>query len=243
MSDLSSWRDRPAPDLKPTAGRYVVVEPASFPGAGDDLYGVLGGAKNDDLWTYMPRGPFETAASLNDALEEANRRKEWMTHLFRDPRDGAPLGMASYMRIRPEAGSAEVGFVVFSKVMQRTPAATEAMYLMARHIFDDLGYRRYEWKCNAANEASKRAAVRLGFTFEGVFRQDAVVKGANRDTAWFSMLDSEWPAAKAAFETWLAPENFAPGARQLRSLEAVRRAQSGSGRENGCASVANELRP
>jgi RimJ/RimL family protein N-acetyltransferase len=222
MSDLSSWRERPAPDFKRTAGRYVIVEPAAFPDAADELFEALGGAANADLWTYMPRGPFETPASLSDALADANQRKDWMTHLFRDARNDAPLGMASYMRIRPEAGSAEVGFVVFSKDMQKTPAATEAMYLMARHVFDDLGYRRYEWKCNDANEASKRAAIRLGFTFEGVFRQDAVVKGANRDTAWFSMLDSEWPAAKAAFEAWLAPENFTPDGRQRQSLVEIR---------------------
>ena len=132
------------------------------------------------------------------------------------------LGMASYMRIRPEHGSAEVGFVCFSKAMQRTPAATEAMYLMARHLFDDLGYRRYEWKCDNANEKSRRAAERLGFAFEGVFRQDMVMKGRNRDTAWYSMLDTEWPAAKAAFEAWLAPENFDGEGRQRNKLADIR---------------------
>ena len=223
MSDLSTWRGRPAPDLKRTAGRYVAVEPAVFPAAAAELFSVLGGAENADLWTYMPHGPFETAApALAETMIKTGAQGGWKTHLFRDTRDGAPLGMASYMRIRPEAGSAEVGCVVFSKKLQRTPAATEAMYLMARHVFDDLGYRRYEWKCNDANEASKRAAVRLGFIFEGVFRQDAVVKGANRDTAWFSMLDSEWPAARAALEAWLAPDNFAPDGRQRRSLIEIR---------------------
>ena len=116
----------------------------------------------------------------------------------------------------------EVGHIWYSPALQRTRLATEAMYVMARHVFDDLGYRRYEWKCNALNEPSRRAAVRLGFTFEGVFRQHMVIKGENRDTAWYSMLDSEWPAAKAAFEAWLRPENFDAEGRQLRSLAELR---------------------
>jgi RimJ/RimL family protein N-acetyltransferase len=130
--------------------------------------------------------------------------------------------MASYMRIRPEAGSAEVGSVVFSKALQRTAAATEAIFLMARHLFEDRGYRRFEWKCDNQNAASVRAARRFGFTAEGVFRQDMVVKGRNRDTAWFSILDGEWPRIRSAFEQWLAPENFDPAGQQRRSLAAIR---------------------
>ena len=135
---------------------------------------------------------------------------------------GSALGMASYMRIRQEHGSAEVGCVVFGKALQRTRAATEAIYLMARHIFDDLGYRRFEWKCNEANAASKRAAVRFGFTFEGVFRNDMVMKGRNRDTAWYSMLDSEWSGVKTAFDSWLDPGNFTPEGVQRSRLSAHR---------------------
>ena len=222
MSDLSTWEMRPPPALGRVKGRFVAIEPAEFPAAAEELFSVLGGAPNADLWTYIPMGPFDSAEQFGAAMAFVGGQQGWQTHLFRDAKTGAPLGMASYMRIRPEAGSAEVGCVVFSKAMQRTPAATEAMYLMARHVFDDLGYRRYEWKCNDANEGSKRAAVRLGFTFEGVFRQDQVMKGRNRDTAWFSMLDREWPAAKAAFETWLAPENFGPDGRQRRGLKEIR---------------------
>jgi RimJ/RimL family protein N-acetyltransferase len=128
-------------------------------------------------------------------------------------------GYASYMRIDPAQGVVEVGNILLSPRLQRTTAATEAMYLMARHVFDDLGYRRYEWKCNALNEPSRRAALRYGFTFEGIFRQHMVIKGQNRDTAWFSMLDHEWPARKAAFEAWLGPANFDPNGHQLRSLQ------------------------
>jgi len=222
LSDLSNWKMCAAPDLKTVRGRFVSVEPAQFPGCAKDLFSVIGGSANDDLWTYIPIGPFEDAEQFSAVMAYVIAQQNWMTHLFREARTGAPLGMASYMRIRPEAGSAEVGSVVFSKQLQRTPAATEAMYLMARHLFDDLGYRRYEWKCNNANEASKRAAIRLGFSFEGVFRQDQVVKGANRDTAWYSIIDGEWPRVKAAFEAWLAPENFDEAGAQQRSLLEIR---------------------
>jgi RimJ/RimL family protein N-acetyltransferase len=128
------------------------------------------------------------------------------------------MGYASYMRIEPAHRVIEVGSILFTSGLQRTYGATEAMYLMARHVFDDLGYRRYEWKCNALNAPSRRAAARLGFTFEGIFRQHMIVKGQNRDTAWFSMLDSEWAARKAAFERWLAPENFDETGRQRAAL-------------------------
>ena len=230
MTDISNWTMRPPPELKPVKGRYVSIEPAIFPAAAEALFPMLGGGANDDLWTYIPIGPFESAEQFGAVMALVGGNQGWQTHLFREVNTGQPLGqllaqplgMASYMRIRPEAGSAEVGCVVFSKKLQRTPAATEVMYLMARHIFDDLGYRRYEWKCNDANAASKRAAIRLGFAFEGVFRQDLVMKGKNRDTAWFSMLDSEWPRAKAAFEAWLAPENFDGAGAQRRGLKEIR---------------------
>jgi RimJ/RimL family protein N-acetyltransferase len=146
----------------------------------------------------------------------------WQPMIFRGRDSNKVLGTASYMRIRPEAGSAEVGCVVFSKALQRTPAATEAMFLMARHVFDDLGYRRYEWKCDNENAASKNAASRFGFSAEGVFRQDMVVKGKNRDTAWYSIIDDEWPTTRSAFEGWLAPENFDSSGLQRRSLREIR---------------------
>jgi len=144
--------------------------------------------------------------------------------VFRRPSDGVLIGTASHMRIRPDAGSAEVGFVLFSPSMQRATAATEAMYLLARHVLGESGYRRYEWKCDNDNEASKRAALRLGFTFEGVFRKDMVVLGRNRDTAWFSLLDREWGDAERAFETWLSAGNFGVDGVQKRSLGEIREA-------------------
>jgi RimJ/RimL family protein N-acetyltransferase len=132
-----------------------------------------------------------------------------------------PVGYASYLRIEPAHRCIEVGSILFTPLLQRTPGATEAMYLMARHVFENLGYRRYEWKCNALNEPSRRAALRLGFTFEGIFRQHMIIKGRNRDTAWYSMLDSEWPARKASFEQWLAPDNFDSHGRQKQSLSGM----------------------
>ena len=138
--------------------------------------------------------------------------------------------MASYLRVVPADGVIEVGHIWFGPALQRTRQATEAIYLLTRQVFDDLGYRRFEWKCNALNEPSRRAAVRFGFTYEGTFRQHMVVKGSNRDTAWYAMLDGEWPAVKAAFEAWLRPENFDGQGRQLKSLEAIRAEQASSWR-------------
>jgi RimJ/RimL family protein N-acetyltransferase len=132
------------------------------------------------------------------------------------------VGVASYLRIEPAMGSIEVGHLAYSPALQRHPAATEAMYLMMRHVFDELGYRRYEWKCDDRNQASRRAALRLGFRFEGIFRQHMVIKGRNRDTAWYAILDSEWPALRAAFERWLDPANFDAAGRQRARLEALR---------------------
>lgn len=222
MPDLSNWRGCDAPRLGPVEGRYVRIEPARFPEDAKALFSALCGPGDEPLWTYIPFGPFADATAFGEQMSAAIANGGWTAHIIRAAGSGAPLGMANFMRIRPEAGSAEIGCIIFSKKLQRTPAASEAMYLMARHLFDDLGYRRYEWKCDNANEASKRAALRLGFTFEGVFRQDLVIKGRNRDTAWFSMLDSEWPAARDAFETWLAPANFDENGDQRRSLAEIR---------------------
>ena len=224
MSDLKHWTPREAPNLERAEGRFVSIAPAQFPRDAAALCEAVGGPGNDDLWAHIPVGPFPTPESLDEVFAQARDHLGWRTYLISDLTTNAPLGMASYMRIRPEAGSVEVGGIVYSKKLQRTPAATEVMYLMARHVFDDLGYRRYEWKCNNANEGSKNAALRLGFIFEGVFRQDMVMKCRNRDTAWYSMLDSEWPAAKAAFEIWLAPTNFDGEGRQRQSLADIRAA-------------------
>src|SRR5207248_1590774 len=146
------------------------------------------------------------------------------TYAMIDATGGRAVGVASYLNINRSAGSIEVGAIAYSPALQRTPAATEAMYLMMRRVFDELGYRRYEWKCNSLNAPSRVAAARYGFRFEGLFRQADVVKGRNRDTAWFSIIDSEWPAIKAAFERWLDPGNFDAEGHQRMSLSSLTRA-------------------
>jgi RimJ/RimL family protein N-acetyltransferase len=177
---------------------------------------------HDELWTYLADGPYASEADLAAGLKEKQVTSSAVFFALLTESNGCTEGYASYMRIDPANGVIEVGNILLAPSLQRTVAATEAMYLMARHIFEDLGYRRYEWKCNANNEPSRRAALRLGFTFEGIFRQHMVIKGQNRDTAWFSMLDSDWPARKAAFEAWLDPANFDAEGRQHKSLAQTR---------------------
>ncbi len=166
----------------------------------------------------MPDDPYATEATLRQSIEAKQSAADAIFLALIPASTGTAAGYASYMRIDPKNGVVEVGNILLSPVLQRTTAATEAMYLMARHVFEDLGYRRYEWKCNALNDPSRRAALRLGFTFEGIFRQHMVVKGLNRDTAWFSMLDREWPARKKAFEAWLDAANFTSDGRQRQKL-------------------------
>ena len=201
-------------------GRLVRLEPLDVERHGDDLQAAQAGAP--EIWMYLPDGPFEGERDFRDWLTGRAASSDALFYAIVDRASGHATGMASYLRIKPNNGVIEVGYIWYSPALQRTPAATETMYLMARHVFDDLGYRRYEWKCNALNEPSRRAALRLGFTYEGIFRQHMVVKDRNRDTAWYSMLDSEWPVAKTAFEAWLRPENFDADGRQLRSLAELR---------------------
>ena len=175
----------------------------------------------DDIWTYMSGyGPFDDEAAFAAWVKERSALKDPYSYAIVDAKD-QPVGIAALMRIDAPMRVIEVGHVLYSPALQRTPLATEAQYLLARYIFETLGYRRYEWKCHALNEGSRRAALRLGFTFEGVHRQAMIAKGRNRDTAWFSMLDSEWLARKANFERWLARDNFTPDGRQKESLAAM----------------------
>ena len=189
-------------------GRYTSLEPLDATAHSDALFGATRGRGNDDLWRYLADGPFDSADAVFLAILDAARARS--------------IGYASYMRIEQAHGVIEVGNVLFSRELQGTTGATEAMYLMARHAFEDLGYRRYEWKCNALNAPSRAAALRLGFTFEGIFRQHMVIKGRNRDTAWFSMIDGEWPRLRAAFDRWLDPSNFDAQGRQRATLRSFR---------------------
>ena len=221
-ADFSDWTPRPRPGLVPLQGASVRLEPLDWPRHGDSLFAAVGGAANQEIWRYMPFGPFPDPQGLRVTLEYGHEVEGREILAILDAQSARVLGTASFMRIRETHGSAEIGCVAFGKDLKRTRAATEAFALMARHLFDDLGYRRFEWKCHDHNDASKRAASRFGFSFEGVFRQDMVMKGENRDTAWFSIVDREWPGIKAAFATWLAPANFDAEGRQIRRLEEIR---------------------
>jgi RimJ/RimL family protein N-acetyltransferase len=205
------------------AGRYVTLQPLDPALHGAQLHPQLHDPRDPVLWDYLPHGPFPEGGAVWDRwLRNAQASQDMLTFALIDARDGVAKGFGSYLRIDPPNGSIEIGNLAFGPDIQRTPVTTETTYLMARHVFDDLGYRRFEWKGNALNARSMAAARRLGFTFEGVFRQHWVVKGRNRDTAWFSILDGEWPALRSAFEAWLHPSNFDADGRQRRSLSDLR---------------------
>ena len=214
--DLSNFKGCKPPARQPLIGEYVRLEPIDA-SAHAALTHALCGPENESLWDYIPIYQ-PKAEELLQTLIASEQSQGWVTHILIDQKTNAPLGTASLMRLRPEQGSAEIGFVVFGHALQRTAAATEVIYLTASYLFDELGYRRYEWKCNNDNEASKRAALRFGFKFEGVFRNDMVVKGKNRDTAWFAMTDDDWRELKPGYETWLNPENFDADGRQIVGL-------------------------
>jgi RimJ/RimL family protein N-acetyltransferase len=213
---LSNWQPRPLPSSVTLAGRWVTLEPLSPERHANALWLAVQG--HDEVWDWLGDGPYASESELASALAAKEQGKAAQFFAIVPTQLSTAAGYASLMRMDPANGVVEVGNVMFSPSLQRTPAATEAMYLMARYIFDDLGYRRYEWKCNGLNLPSRRAAERLGFSFEGIFRQHMIVKGRSRDTAWFAMLDSEWPARKQAYEAWLAPENFDDSGRQRQAI-------------------------
>ncbi len=201
------------------SGRYVTLEPLDAERHAAALWQAVRG--HDELWTWLFDGPYASEAELRQAIEARQAAAGFVFLAIVPVATGQAAGWASFLRMEPAHGVIEVGNILLSPALQRTTAATEAMFLMARHVFDDLGYRRYEWKCNAENLPSRRAAERLGFTFEGIFRQHMVIKGLNRDTAWFAMLDHEWQARKRAFEAWLDSANFDSGGRQRQSLTEI----------------------
>jgi RimJ/RimL family protein N-acetyltransferase len=231
ISSLSDWKPVQPAGPVTLRGRTVTLEPLSADLHAVDLWQAVrppqqqssvaedaGIPGNDDVWTYLFDGPYGNEADFRKAVEQKQAASGTVFLAIVPGPTGKAAGWASFMRMEPAHGVIEVGNILLSPGLQRTTAATEAMFLMAKHVFDHLGYRRYEWKCNAENEPSRRAALRLGFTFEGIFRQHMVVKGRNRDTAWFSMLDREWPERKRAFEAWLDKGNFDERGRQRKSL-------------------------
>ncbi|MFC7398658.1 GNAT family N-acetyltransferase [Chelatococcus sp. GCM10030263] len=212
---------RGAPARAPLDGRSCRLEPLDAARHGDSLWAAVAG--HDHLWDYMPYGPFPNPADFRTFLTQRASLDDPLTYAVVDRTSERALGWLALMEIRPQHGVIEVGHVLFSPGLQRTPIATEAVALLAAYAFDDLGYRRFEWKCNTLNAPSQRAALRFGFVFEGVFHQHMIVKGRNRDTAWFSMLDGEWPARRAAFAQWLDPDNFDAEGRQKTSLASLNR--------------------
>ena len=208
----------PRPERVTLKGRVVTLVPLG-PEHAQNLFQNSSGPENDSLWTYLFNGPFADLATFSADVEAKSKAADPLYFAVVDNGSGLAVGYQSLMRIDPTHRVIEVGGIMYTPRLQGTAGSTEAQYLFARYVFDALGYRRYEWKCNDRNAPSRRAALRLGFAFEGVFRQHMIVKGRNRDTAWFSMLDREWPARRAAFEAWLAPENFDAAGRQKRRLE------------------------
>ena len=210
---------RGLPERRALQGRFGRLEPLDDGKHGESLWRAVEGA--DAMWHYLPYGPFPDEAALRTWLKERAKLADPLYYAVIDGKSGRALGCVTLMRIDQQNGVIETGHIFFSPLLQKTPLATEAVFLQAKHVFDDLGYRRFEWKCDSANEPSRRAAKRFGFAFEGVFRQHLIVKGRNRDTAWFSIIDKEWPARKAAFERFLSPDNFDPQGKQKLSLSSL----------------------
>ncbi len=216
--EVPGWQPVEPPPRAPMVGRTCTLEPLDAARHGRALFDALAEDREGRLWTYLTHGPYETFEAYRPWLAQAESSTDPLFFAIIDNASGAAVGVASYLRITPAQGVIEVGHICYTPRLVRTTAATEAMMLMMRQVFEGLGYRRYEWKCDAMNAKSRAAAERLGFTFEGVFRQAMVNKGRNRDTAWYSITDREWPAIDAAHRAWLDPANFDEAGRQRQSL-------------------------
>jgi RimJ/RimL family protein N-acetyltransferase len=221
MNDLSDWRPRPRPERVTLEGRFCRLEPLDVRLHGDALFEASMAPGAEERFRYLSEGPQDRAA-FEGWLTSASRSSDPLFFAVIDASTGRCGGRQSLMRITPEHGVIEVGHVLWGPAIARTRVATEALFLHARYIFETLGYRRFEWKCNARNAPSRAAAERFGFSYEGLFRQHMVQKGESRDTTWFAMLDAEWPLIKRSFERWLAPENFDEAGRQRVRLAALR---------------------
>lgn len=219
---LPDWAPRPRPPRTPMRGRFCHVVPLDPAAHAGKLYALFQSAPDRRSWTYLMDDLPDTEAAFRERLDRQAAGEDPLFHAILDARTDEPLGIASYLRIDPANGVIEVGHLHFGPSLQRKPAATEAMALMMARAFDELGYRRYEWKCDSLNAPSRAAALRYGFTFEGIFRKAVVVKGRSRDTAWFAVTDTDWPRLRDAFRAWLAPENFDAEGRQRRSLAEIR---------------------
>jgi len=205
--DVEGWVSCPRPPLTPLLGRYAHIVPLDAEAHLDDLYSAVS-TDTGKMWTYLFNGPYTQKADFADYLKTSQTSTDPLFYAILDAQSGKALGYASFLRIDPAMGVIEVGNIAMSPLLQKTRIATEAIYLMMAHAFDDLGYRRFEWKCDNLNGPSKKAARRFGFAYDGVFPQAVIYKGRNRDTAWFSIIDKDWPTIQAGYQAWLDPENF-----------------------------------
>lgn len=221
--DLSNWQQRPRPERKVLEGRYVRLEPLDAAKHGDGLFEASTVLDADGRFAWLFENPPQTRAEFETWLEKVAASQDPLYFAVIDIASGKVAGRQTLMRIEPNHGVIEIGSIYWGPLISRKPAATEAQFLFTKYVFDELGYRRYEWKCHNDNAPSKRAAERFGFKFEGIFRQHMVAKGANRDTAWYSIIDKEWPALKKAYEGWLDPDNFDRDGAQKKRLEDFRK--------------------
>ena len=219
---VPGWTPRPAPPRTPMVGRLCTVEPLDPERHAAELFEANAEDREGRNWTYYNYGPFADLDAYRRWVDGSCADATRLFHAIVDRASGRAVGVAAYANIQPAYGTIEVGALNFSPRLQRRPAATEAMYLMMRRVFDELGYRRYEWKCDSLNLPSRAAAARLGFRYEGLFRQAMITRGNNRDTAWFAIIDREWPTLRTAFEAWLDPGNFEVDGRQRRNLASFR---------------------
>ncbi|MBN3821636.1 GNAT family N-acetyltransferase, partial [Paraburkholderia sp. Se-20369] len=240
---LSDWSARPHPHPVTLDGRHCRLEPLDAERHAADLYAAYAQAADGSDWTYLAHGPYADEASYRDYARAAAASTDPMHFAVIDLASGRAVGTLALMRIDPANGVVEVGSVTFSPRLKRTPVSTEAQYLLMKHVFDTLGYRRYEWKCDSLNLPSRNAAERLGFRYEGTFRQAIVYKGRNRDTAWYAIVDGDWPALAAAFDAWLSPANFDAHGAQRTSLVAIRHAQAAARNSAGSGAPHAAVRP
>jgi RimJ/RimL family protein N-acetyltransferase len=216
--DVAGWSGVRLPSRVPMEGKYCRIEALDTDRHAKQLFEAYCEDVNGGLWTYMPHGPFDSEPGFREWMEPACESRDPLFYALIEQSTGRAAGVASYLRITPQHGVIEVGNIAFAPRIQKSAIATEAMFLMMQRAFNELGYRRYEWKCDSLNAPSRRAAQRLGFSYDGLFKQAIIYKGRNRDTAWFSILDSDWPAIERGFTAWLAAENFDAEGIQRRCL-------------------------
>ena len=220
---VNDWQECAFPPRSTMTGKWCRVERLVPEKHAEELFAAYVKQRNDQDWTYLQYGPFDRFDDYQSWLKKTETGDDPLFHTIIESKTNKAVGVASFLRIQPGIGVIEVGHIHFSPLMQKTSVATEAMFLMMRRVFDELGYRRYEWKCDALNARSRKAAERFGFSFEGLFRQATLYKNRNRDTAWFGMTDREWPMIKKTFEIWLSPDNFDTQGRQKKNLKQIRK--------------------